>query len=110
LADIITERLFNKIDREAMNVNALTASDPEHVKIPMTMVNDAEAIFAATSTIGMTPLEELKIVWIKNTKTLDKMIVSKPCVAVLSKLPGIIIDSEPFEVEFDDEDNMGTLT
>lgn len=110
LADIITERLFKKLDMEAMNVNALTASDPEHVKIPMIMPNDAKAINAATTTIGMVALEDLKIMRIKNTKTLDKMVVSGPCVTALKDKTGIIIDPESFEVDFDSDGNLPPLS
>ena len=79
LADFATQRLVDKIDAESMYVNALSASDPEHVKIPMTLENDRQAIEAALSTIGTVRRKTLKIVRIRNTKLLDELIVAEPC-------------------------------
>ena len=109
LSDFITQRLFDKIDRESMNVNALTASDPEHVKIPMVLVNDQQAISAAISTIGMVKPDQIRLMRIKNTKQLDKIVVSEACLNDLRVCPGIVIESEPFEIVFDAEGNLRPL-
>lgn len=109
LSDFITQRLFDKIDRESMNVNALTASDPEHVKIPMVLVNDQQAISAAISTIGIVKPDQIRLMRIKNTKQLDKIVVSEACLNNLHVCPGIVIEPEPFEIVFDAEGNLRPL-
>jgi hypothetical protein len=101
LADFITRKLADKIDMDAMYVNAMAASDPEHVRIPMILTNDRQAIDAAISTIGMIQPESLKIVRIQNTKQLDEIIVSEPCLEVLAGNPKITAVSEPFQLGFD---------
>jgi hypothetical protein len=106
LADITTRRLVEKIDPNAMYANAAAASDPEHVKIPMTMPNERQAIDAAVSSIGAVDEEALKIVRIKSTKHLDEMIVSEPCLAALANNPMITVISEPFRLAFDADGRM----
>lgn len=106
LADFITQRLFDKIDREVMNVNALTASDPEHARIPMVLLNDQQAISAAMATIGMIQPEQIRLVHIKNTKRLEKIIVSERCIDDVKKQPGLIVEYEPREIVFDNAGNM----
>ena len=109
LADFATRRLVDKIDAESMYVNALSASDPEHVKIPMTLENDRQAIEAALSTIGTVRGETLKIVRIRNTKLLDELIVSEPCLADLAENPLVTVDSTPFQLEFDPDGKLETF-
>lgn len=106
LADFATRRLVDKIDAKSMYVNALSASDPEHVRIPMTLENDRQAIEAALSTIGRVKRETLKIVRIKNTKLLDELMVSESCLAELASNPLVTVASPPFQLEFNAEGEL----
>ena len=49
-ADVITRRLFNKIDFEASYVNAITSRGIDYVRIPLIADNDREAIQTALRT------------------------------------------------------------
>ena len=100
LADFTTRRLVDKIDLEAMYVNALTASDPEHAKIPMTLKTDREAVHAAMSTIGRIRSEALRMVRIRNTKQLEDMWVSEACLPDVQASPSVTLASEAFSLSF----------
>jgi len=52
IADLITDRLYNKIGRQALYVSAIAGSEPEHAGIPMVLPTDREAVDAAIATIG----------------------------------------------------------
>lgn len=109
LADFITRRLFNKIDMEAMNVNGLTAADPEHARIPMVLENDGAVIRAAMSTIGSIPTDKMRIVRIKNTKALETLHVSKSCLDDLQTMPNIVIDPKPIDTILGADGNLIAL-
>ncbi len=67
LADFTTQRLFEKIDYEAMNQNVLTSTFPERAKIPMVLANDREALEAAIRCNWGVEPEDTRFVRIPNT-------------------------------------------
>ncbi len=76
IADIITQRLLDKIDMEALNINTITGVCPEMGKIPLTLKNDREAIETAIKCVGLIQTDKLKILRIKNTSILSEVDVS----------------------------------
>ena len=76
IADFCTRRLVEKIDLKALYVNALAGAEPEHAKIPLTLENDLDAIRAAIGSVGLIPVEKLKVMRIRNTMQLEKLEVS----------------------------------
>ncbi len=77
IADIITQRLFDKIDMGALNMNTITGVCPEMGKIPLTLKNDVEALETAIKCVGLIPREKLKIMRIKNTAMISEVDVSE---------------------------------
>ncbi|ODS34415.1 MAG: hypothetical protein SCARUB_00426 [Candidatus Scalindua rubra] len=77
LADFTTRRLVNKINFQETYINCIAGLRPEGAKIPMTFDCDKDAINTAISLCGMDDTENIKIVWIKNTLELEKIIVSE---------------------------------
>jgi hypothetical protein len=77
IADIITRRLFDKIDMDALNMNTITGVCPEMGRIPLTVKNDIEAIEIAIKCVGLIPREKLKIMRIKNTALLSEVELSQ---------------------------------
>lgn len=100
VADFITRRLYDKIDLEALYVNALAGSEPEHARIPMTMASDREAVAAGVNTVGLVAPEDLRLLRIKNTLRLDELEMSE---AYLTEAAGADVEvlSEPYELAFD---------
>ena len=84
IADIITRRLLDKIDMEALNINTITGVCPEMGKIPLTMKNDREAVEIATKCVGLIPKDKLKVMRIKNTALLSEVDVSQAYEAELA--------------------------
>ncbi len=77
MADFTTEKVIRKLDLEMMYTNALTASGPENAMIPMYFSSDRKALEASLRTIGLISAEDMRIVWIKDTLSLEKVVVSK---------------------------------
>jgi hypothetical protein len=75
-ADIITDRLNHKIDRQATRINTITGVCPEMGRIPISLPNDREAFTVAATCVGLISTQDLKIMCIENTKKLEMVEVS----------------------------------
>ena len=104
-ADFTTRRCVDKIDMQKTYKNALTAMSPEKAAIPVTMTNDKEAIIASLASIGLTDGSRAKVVRIKNTSQLSRIMVSQSLMAALPET-GITIDGTPQPMRFDKNDNL----
>jgi hypothetical protein len=85
LADIITRRLYEKIDLQATCANVLTTGFLERAKIPMIAETDRQAVAMAFRAWGMDTPDAARIIRIRNTLHLDYLHVSP---AVLRELEG----------------------
>ena len=79
LADIITRRLFKKINFRATYENVITSTFLERGKVPIIAENDLEAIDIALRACAI-DAREASIIRIRNTLRLDTLLVS-PVVA-----------------------------
>jgi len=75
-ADIITEKVFQRLDYEATLMNALTSLSLRKAFIPVRMPNDRKAIQACFATIGPVPAAEVRAVVIRDTMRLSEFWVS----------------------------------
>jgi hypothetical protein len=76
-ADVITRRLYNKIDHKTTTINYIVGSQLEIAKTPLIMENDRDALAVCMMTVGLTPYAEQKIMRVKNTLELEEVDVSK---------------------------------
>ena len=76
LADLITQRAFDQIDRTATWVNSLTAGSLACGHIPIALPTEDQAISAATHALAGVAPEAARIVRIKNTLHLTEIAVS----------------------------------
>jgi hypothetical protein len=106
IADFITDRLYNKIDRQALYVNALAGSEPEHARIPMVLVTDQAAVEAAIATIGPIDADSLRLVHITNTKDLATVEISAAMLAECADRDDITLVGDLFPLSYTD----GALT
>jgi hypothetical protein len=74
--DVITRRLFNKIDQNTTTINYLVGAQLEIAKTPLILENDRDALTACMMTVGLTPYSEQKIMRIKNTLELEEIDIS----------------------------------
>ncbi|MGD8716395.1 MAG: hypothetical protein PVG70_17715 [Desulfobacterales bacterium] len=106
IADFVTQRLVDKIDLNALYINAIAGAEPEHAKIPLTLKNDQEAIEVAIGSVGIIPQEELKIMRIKNTMRLSEVEVSEAYRNEILKREDLEIVEEAKSMEFDKNGNL----
>ena len=75
-ADVITRRLFDKMDYLKTAINNIVSAQLEVAKTPIIMENDRDALTVCMMTVGFTPYAEQKIMRIKNTLYLDEVDIS----------------------------------
>lgn len=109
VADFITQRLHDKIDREALDMNSITGVSPEPGKIPLTLKNDQYAIEIAIRCVGLIPIKELKIMRIKNTAQLNEVEVSEAYGSALNDRPGLKILKKAHDLSFDQDGSLSTF-
>ena len=81
LADIITQRLYDKINFEKTLLNIVSSTFIERAKIPLTMPTDKSAIQMGLMTCWKADPLAAHIMMIKNTRSLQKFFVSKNLLA-----------------------------
>ena len=85
LADVITRRLFDKIDLDATNENTVTSSFLIRGKIPVIAPDDATAYAWALRSCGRMDAGEVRVVRVRDTLRLAEAWVSQP---ILHELAG----------------------
>jgi hypothetical protein len=107
LADFTTRRFVDKIDSQKTYINCLTGLRPEGAKIPMTFDYDKDAIDAGISTCGAEEnTNNVKIVWIKNTLDLEKVMISEAYLDDLKRRDDLEQLSPAKELAFDSSGNL----
>jgi hypothetical protein len=104
--DVATQKLVDKIDMQTTAVNAITACCPEDCKVPLTLATEKQAVAAALITLRAYTPEDLKVVHIKNTRDLTRMLVSKGCLPELAGRKDIRIVSAGSPMAFDRAGHM----
>ncbi len=94
LADVITRKLFNKINFPAMYANVKTSLFYDRVKIPLIEESDQLACETALMACGPIEKKSLRILYIKNTLHLVEMYASEAIVHELDKKVEIISTSQ----------------
>ncbi|MFZ5633079.1 MAG: DUF2088 domain-containing protein [Bacillota bacterium] len=80
VADFITKRLEQAIDRKATYLNALTTGYLKRVMLPLVFDTDREALQAAAQSLKKS-LEECSLGWIPNTLHLNEILVTPDLLA-----------------------------
>jgi len=108
-ADIITRELFGDINFDSTYTNAVTGGDLIGVKIPLIANSDKEAISLAliNPCIRKKSASDIKLVRIKNTSRLSKIIVSEAIFREIKDKEFFEIDKAVFEkMRFDKNDRL----
>ncbi|AEV28391.1 Uncharacterized conserved protein (DUF2088) [Sphaerochaeta pleomorpha str. Grapes] len=111
LANVITKRMFEKLDTEMIYPNCLTSTVLKSAMMPVVVATDKEAIQACIRTLNSVDNDHIRMVRIKNTLHVDMIMLSEAYYLDVKagKWPGLEAVSEPKELEFDAEGNLITI-
>ncbi|MFZ5942708.1 MAG: hypothetical protein ACOYVD_01235 [Bacillota bacterium] len=108
-ADVITKRLFDKINFLKTYINVYTSTALHGARIPMIIDTDEEALqVALTSCVRVVP-KQYKMVYIPNTLFLEELWVSEYLAQQIKDHPNFEVVGEPEEIKFDQEGNIINL-
>lgn len=105
-AEMTTKRLTEKINYAAMHMNAITSGVAEAAKVPMAFATDKEAIETALGLIGLTPVDEARVVRIKNTLHLIEIDCSEAMLAEVKAHKRLTPATEPRTMTFGPDGNL----
>jgi hypothetical protein len=106
MADFTTMRLVDKIDHPATQINCITSMAPEDSRIPISFETDREAISAAFKTSGVLNVEDLRLVWIKNTLELEYLFASQALLEEVRANPRLEVVGELSVLPFSQNGNL----
>lgn len=106
LADIIHERLYRKIDFTKTYINARSSLNSDVVRLPMWFRSDYEALQFALRSLGGPSPNQQRVVSIRNTLSLDRILVSEALAEDAAELEGWQFNPESTSLEFDSEGNL----
>lgn len=106
VADVITRRLFQKIDFAATYANVMTAALSQAAKIPMIMENDKDAILATIVLSGNAGKSDLRIVHIHDTLHLEEISVSEAFLDEVKNHSQIKLTGQKGPFMFDSSGNL----
>ena len=89
LADLITDDVYNAIDRRSLYTNVLTSGSLDAGKIPVTLPDESSVIRAAMTCIPGTNPEDVTIVRIKDTLHLEEISVSANLLPIIKDISHI---------------------
>lgn len=105
-ADLITKKVYDKIDFESTYTNTATATFLERAKIPMVMNTEKDALELAAKTIWNLPETTPRILIIRNTLKLDELYVSEPVWEDIRGRADIEAAGEWEPIQFDDSEEV----
>jgi hypothetical protein len=105
MADVVTDRLVNRIDWAPTLINSLTANTPAAIRTPIHFATDHECLERIAPTVGKFDLGEVTYGWIRNTMELVRIGLSENLRAQVEANPILSIEAT-VEFEFDGEGNL----
>jgi hypothetical protein len=109
MADVIHDRLLEKIDWNATRINSLTASTPTAIRTPIHFSTDRECLERIAPTVGRIDLSQVTYGWIKNSLELGFLKLSENLRGEIERNAGLEIVGPAEEFGFDGAGNLSQL-
>ncbi|MGH9667777.1 MAG: hypothetical protein ACRD9L_25445, partial [Bryobacteraceae bacterium] len=106
MADVVNDRLLDKIDWNPTRINSLTASTPAAIRTPIHFASDRACLESIAPTVGKHDLSQVTYGWIHNTMELSMVALSENLRAEIEKNPILEILGPATEMEFDRSGNL----
>jgi hypothetical protein len=105
IADVVTDRLVNRIDWEPTWVNSLTANTPASIRTPIHFPTDRECLERIAPTVGKLDLDQVTYGWIRNTMELGRLGLSENLRGLVERNPDLEIEAT-VDFDFDGSGNL----
>jgi hypothetical protein len=108
VADVIHDRLLEKIDWEPTTINSVTSSSLQAIRTPIHFPTDRQCLETMATTVGVFDMAELRIAWLKNTLELTPLVLTENLRSDIEKNPALEIIDGPMEMPFDAAGNLAS--
>jgi hypothetical protein len=105
MADVVTDRLVNRINWEPTWINSLTSNTPAAIRTPVHFPTDRECLARIAPTVGKLDLYDVSYAWIRNTMELGRLALSENLRPVVERNPDLVIEAT-IDFEFDRSGNL----
>jgi hypothetical protein len=109
LADVIHDRVLERIDVNAGRINARTSGSLAAVRTPLHFPSDRECLDLLMATVGKFDPADITIGWIRNTLELGNLALSENLAGEIEKNPMLEIAGPAFPLSFDPDGNLGAF-
>ncbi|MBE0584725.1 MAG: DUF2088 domain-containing protein [Desulfofustis sp.] len=106
LADFVTQRVVDKLNRDITDVNCVTAVAPEKGRLPIVGRTDRMAIDYAFASAGPISGADVRLCWIRNTMRLDRMFVSEALLPEVEVHQNLEVSSALKQMRFSDAGDL----
>jgi len=106
IADLMTDRLWDKIDLEVMRTNVLHTGWLNRAKLPLSFPNDREVLRAAFIALGEPDPRRARILRIRDTLHLSRMWISEGLVEAAEGHPKVTVLGQMAALRFDRAGNL----
>lgn len=106
LADVCSKRCADKVDKEAAYPNCLTSRVPRFTFFPMIFDTAKLTIQAAIKMVPKKEPEEITMIRIRDTMSLDKILVSENLLDKMLENPNVTLLEGPKEMAFDENGEL----
>lgn len=106
MADVMHDRVLEKIDWTPTQINSLTASTPAAIRTPVHFPTDRECLERIAPTVGKLEPSQVTLGWIRNTMELSRLALSENLLPEIEKNPDLEILGPPQELPFDEQGNL----
>jgi len=105
MADVVTDRLVNRIDWEPTWINSLTANTPAAIRTPIHFPTDRECLERIVPTVGKLDPGQVTFAWIRNSMELGRLAISENLRPAIQSDPLAEIEAV-VDLEFDGAQNL----
>jgi len=106
MADVVSDRLLERIDWNPTRINSLTASTPAAIRTPVHFATDRECLERIAPTVGKHDLSEVTYGWLRNSLELGTIAMSENLRGEIAKNPALEILGDARPMEFDAQGNL----
>ncbi|MBK5290687.1 MAG: hypothetical protein JJE04_03200 [Acidobacteriia bacterium] len=109
MADVVHDRLLEKIDWTPTWINSLTASTPGAIRTPIHFSTDRECLRRIMPTVGKFDMQQVTFGWIRNTMELGRAALSENLLAEIQQNPALEIEDGPFDFPVQNDGQLAEL-
>ncbi|MEK7406318.1 MAG: hypothetical protein AAB225_14545 [Acidobacteriota bacterium] len=106
MADVIPDRILEKIDWAPTHINSLTASTPAAIRTPIHFASDRECLEKLWPTVGRLDPGQVTVGWIRNTMRLNLLALSENLLPEVRDNAALEVLGPPREMKFDAAGNL----